>query len=281
MDGEIGREMERMMKLFHRKYGTSGPPLIIVHGLYGASDNWVHIARELSESHEVFIVDQRNHGASPHSTEHNYEVMMEDLLEFMDEQQLEKSILLGHSMGGKTTMFFAERYPERVSALIVVDIAPISYHARAVTSHISGNHAKMIDAMLELNLSTLESRDEASRALATKIGSERIRMFLLKNLTRDENKLFKWKINLPVLRDNLSAVLDGLDIDTIRSKGGITGFPVLFISGENSDYIKAEDHMTIRMVFPTAEIVSISGSGHWVHAEKPELLVKNVRYFLG
>jgi len=268
------------MKLFHRKYGTSGPPLIIVHGLYGASDNWVNIARELAGSYEVFVVDQRNHGASPHSKEHNYEVMMEDLKEFMDDQQLEKAILLGHSMGGKTIMFFAERYPERVSSLIVVDIAPIPYHDLAVTSHIAGNHSKMIDAMLELKLSTIESREEASRALAVKIGSERIRMFLLKNLTRGEDKQFKWKINLSVLKDNLSAILEGLDIDTIRSNGGITGFPVLFISGEESDYIKAEDHTTIKTVFPTAEIVFIKNSGHWVHAEQPALLIKNINYFL-
>ncbi|MFC2129664.1 alpha/beta fold hydrolase [Bacteroidota bacterium] len=268
------------MKLFHRKYGNSGPPLIIVHGLYGASDNWVSIARGLEDKYEVYIIDQRNHGASPKSPEHNYEVMSEDLMEFMDEQHLEKAILVGHSMGGKTIMFFAEKYPERVASLIVVDIAPIPYHDLALTSHIAGNHAKMIDALLDLDLETLESREEASQKLATKIGSERIRMFLLKNLTRDENKHFTWKINLPVLKDNLHTIMDGLDIDTIRSKGGIIGFPVLFISGENSDYIQAETHATIKEVFPTAEIVSIRSSGHWVHAEQPMLLIKTIKYFL-
>lgn len=268
------------MKLNYRKYGEAGPPLIIVHGLYGASDNWVSIAHGLEENFEVYLVDQRNHGASPKSDEHNYEVMREDLKEFMDEQDLVRAILVGHSMGGKTIMFFAEKYPERVESLIVVDIAPIPYNDLAVSSHIAANHAKMIDAMLELDLETLESREEAGRKLATKIGSDRIRMFLLKNLTRDENKKFAWKINLPVLRDNLSAIMDGLDIDTIKSKGGIIGFPVLFISGAKSDYIQAENHATIREVFPTAEIVSIRDSGHWVHAEQPKLLIKTIKYFL-
>lgn len=268
------------MKLFHRKYGTSGPPLIIVHGLYGASDNWINIAHGLEDSFEVYIVDQRNHGASPHTPEHNYELMLEDLKEFMDEQQLDKAILLGHSMGGKTIMFFAEKYPERVESLIVVDIAPIPYHDLKVTSTIAANHSKMIDAMIDLDLEHLESREEAGRKLATKIGSDRIRMFLLKNLSRNAYKHFTWKINLPVLRDNLHTIMDGLDIDKIKGEGGITGFSVLFISGENSDYIQAENHSTIREVFPTAEIVSIRDSGHWVHAEQPALLLKTIKYFL-
>jgi len=134
--------------------------------------------------------------------------------------------------------------------------------------------------MLELDLASIESREDAGRKLAVKIGSERIRMFLLKNLTRDKNKNFTWKINIPVLRKNLLAIMDGLDVEHIRSNGGITGFPVLFIKGENSDYIQAETTSTIKEVFPTAEIVSIRDSGHWVHAEQPKLLLKTIKYFL-
>jgi esterase len=269
------------MKLFYRKYGEAGPPLIIVHGLYGASDNWIGIARELASGYEVFVIDQRNHGESPHDNRHDYEAMKEDLREFMDDRGLEKAVLMGHSMGGKTVMYFAKDYPRRVTSLIVVDIAPIPYHDLALTSHMTANHAKMIDAMLELDLTRLESREDASRALATKIGSERIRMFLLKNLTRDRDKNFRWKLNLPVLRDNLEAIMDTFDTEAVARDGGIKGFPTLFISGENSDYIRPEDHVLIQSVFPTAEIVTIPRSGHWVHAEQPDLLVKNVRYFLG
>ncbi|MEX0987309.1 MAG: alpha/beta fold hydrolase [Bacteroidales bacterium] len=268
------------MKLFFRKYGEAGPPLIIVHGLYGASDNWITISRELSEHYEVFVVDQRNHGDSPHDELHTYEAMRDDLCEFMDEHRIEKATLIGHSMGGKTVMLFAMSYPKRVEALIVIDIAPIPYHDLAVNSQMTANHAKMIDAMLELDLSGMESREDVSRALAVDIGSERIRLFLLKNLTRDKEQNFHWKINLPVLRKSLDAILDGLPTQDLIRDGGILGFPVLFIRGEKSDYIQPRDYDTIKKLFPTAEIVPIPDTGHWVHAEQPELLVKNLKYFL-
>jgi pimeloyl-ACP methyl ester carboxylesterase len=269
------------MKLFFRRYGDVGPPLIIVHGLYGASNNWVSIARELSNNYEVFVVDQRNHGESPHDEVHTYDVMREDLREFMDKQKIDSAIFMGHSMGGKTVMSFAMEYPERVDSLLVVDIAPVSYNDLTLSSHITANHAKMIDAMLELDVSGMELREDVSRALSVKIGSERIRLFLLKNLTRDKEKKFCWKINLPVLKKYLDEIMDGLPIEEIIKNGGISGFPVVFIRGENSDYIQAKDHDTIRKVFPSAEIVSIPDSGHWIHAEQPTLLVKNVKYFLG
>lgn len=269
------------MKLNHRKYGNSAPPLIIVHGLYGASDNWVSIARNLSEQYEVYLIDQRNHGDSPWSDTFNYEVMKEDLREFMDEHQIDKAVLMGHSMGGKTVMFFARDYPGRVQSLIVVDIAPIPYHDLALSSHFAANHGKMIEAMMDLNLDELETREDADKALATKIGSPRIRMFLLKNLTRDENQQFAWKINLPVLHKNLDTILDGLDTDEIKKQGGIKGFPALFISGEQSGYITPETHSVIKETFPAAEIVTIPDTGHWVHAEKPDLFLKNINYFLG
>ncbi len=269
------------MKLFFRKYGDAGPPLIIVHGLYGASDNWVSIARDLSDQFEVFVVDQRNHGDSPQADQHTYKAMRDDLREFMDDQGIEKATLLGHSMGGKTVMAFAMAWPERVESLIVVDIAPVSYLDAVDNSMMTANHARMIDAMMELDLDSLESREDASKALAVKIGSERIRLFLLKNLTRDSDQSFKWKINLPVLKNSLDEIMGGLPTDEHIKRGGIKGFPVCFVRGENSDYVRPEDHDTIRKLFPTAEIISIPNSGHWVHAEQPDLLVKNLKYFLG
>ena len=268
------------MKLFYRKYGDAGPPLIIVHGLYGASDNWVSIAREMSSEFEVYAIDQRNHGESPHSDVHDYPSMKADLLEFMQDHQLAKATFIGHSMGGKTVMLLAMENPEMVSTLIVVDIAPIAYHDLAVSSHMTANHSKMIDAMLELDLKTMDSREEVSGALAVKIGSDRIRMFLMKNLTRNKQKEFCWKINLPVLKEYLERIMDKLPYEAYLSSGGISGFPVFFIRGEKSDYIRAEDHDLIRRLFPTAEIISIPDSGHWVHAEQGDLLVKNLKYLL-
>jgi esterase len=268
------------MKLFFRKYGEAGPPLLIVHGLYGSSDNWVSIARDLADRFEVYVMDQRNHGQSPHSDIHDYPSMREDLRELMDSQGIKRAVLIGHSMGGKTVMSFAEAWPERVQALISVDIAPKSYRNLALASRTAPNHTNLIDAMMKLDLSRIESREDADHALATSIGSERVRSFLLKSLRREQDGSFSWRINLEAIANNLEAIFEGMDREAIAARGGITGFPALFISGGNSEYIRVTDQQAIREIFPTAEFVTIPGAGHWVHAEQPELLVKTIRYFL-
>lgn len=270
----------RELKLFYRKYGESGTPLIIVHGLYGSGDNWVSIARELSSRFEVYVVDQRNHGQSPHSDTHDYPSMRDDLKKFMDAEGIEQAVLIGHSMGAKAIMFFAVSWPDRVLSLISVDMAPKPYHELALKSHSTANHGKMIDAMLELDFTKMESREQIDRALRTSIGSERIRSFLLKNVRRDRTGNFFWRINLASLKKNLPRILDGLDRDRHAGQEGITGFPALFVAGEKSDYISSEDHQLIRGLFPAAQIVTIPGAGHWLHAEQPALLLKNIKYFL-
>ena len=254
--------------------------MVIVHGLYGSGDNWVSIARELSAGFEVYVVDQRNHGQSPHSIVHDFPTMRDDLRDFMDGQGIKRAVLIGHSMGGKVIMSFALKWPERVQSLISVDIAPKSYHELAVNSHAAANHAKMIDAMLEVDLEGADSREEVDQALRSMVGSERVRSFLLKNVRRDEEGNFNWRINLKVLRDNLELIMDGLDSEKVIAEGGITEFPVLFVSGANSDYIRAEDMGLIRSIFPVADLVTIPNAGHWVHAEQPALLVKTIKYFL-
>jgi esterase len=268
------------MELFFRKYGEAGPPVVIVHGLYGSSDNWVSIARDLSDRFEVWVVDQRNHGESPHAALHDYHSMREDLRELMDRQGIDRAVLIGHSMGGKTVMCFAEAWPERVAALVSVDIAPKSYHNLALASRTTTNHASMIDSMQQLDLSKIQSRENADQILATSIGSERIRHFLLKNLRRGKDGAFSWRINLEAISTHLEAIFEGMDRETIAARGGITGFPALFISGGDSAYIRVTDHQAIREIFPAAEFVTIAGAGHWVHAEQPALLVKTIRYFL-
>ena len=276
------------MKLFYRKYGEPGTPLIIVHGLYGSGDNWVTIARELSARFEVYVIDQRNHGQSPHSDTHNYPVLRDDLKMFMDAEGIDQAVLIGHSMGAKTIMYFAASWPDRVIALVSVDMAPRAYHELALESRSAANHSGMIDAMMELELSGMKSREEIDRALSVKIGSGRVRRFLLKNVQRDQGGGFYWRINLQALRNNLSRIMDGL-LDSEHTgrggleavpPGGITGFPALFVAGEKSDYIRAEDHQLIKALFPGAQIVTIPGSGHWVHVEQPRLLVKTLNYFL-
>ena len=198
----------------------------------------------------------------------------------MDAQGIKKAVLIGHSMGGKTVMSFAEAWPERVQALVSVDIAPKSYRNLALASRTAANHTNMIDAMMKVDLSKISSREEADLALAASIGSERIRGFLLKNLRREKGSDFSWQINLEAISNNLDAIFEGMDRDSIAERGGITGFPALFISGGDSEYIRAMDYQMIRDIFPTAEVVTVPGAGHWVHAEQPALLVKTIRYFL-
>ena len=276
------------MKLFYRKYGESGTPLIIVHGLYGSGDNWVSIARDLSDRFEVYVIDQRNHGQSPHSETHNYPALRDDLKTFMDAEGIDQAVLIGHSMGAKTIMYFAASWPDRVISLVSVDMAPRAYHELALESRSAARHSALIDSMLELDLSAMTSREEIDRALSEKIGSERVRNFLLKNVQRSKAGKFFWRVNLSALRNNLPRILDGLlasenagvgGLEEIPP-GGIAGFPALFVAGENSDYIRTEDYQLIRNLFPRAQIVTIPNAGHWVHAEQPRLLLKNLDYFL-
>ncbi|MGC9341690.1 MAG: alpha/beta fold hydrolase [Bacteroidales bacterium] len=267
------------MKLNFKKFGE-GPALIILHGLYGSSDNWVNIGKELSDHFEVFLIDHRNHGGSPHTDEHNYTLLREDLNEFMEQQSISRATLLGHSMGGKAAMFFAAKYPEKIDNLIVVDISPRSYKSPDKPAPHTIDHLNVIQALMSVDFNKVDNRMDVDMVLAETIKSQRIRQFLLKNVKRKDKNSFCWKLNLKTLHDAMPAIMDGLDPATINIGQGITGFPVLFIKGENSDYISDPDFPLIRQLFPSAEIVTIPNAGHWVHAEQTELFMKNIRYFL-
>ena len=261
------------MKLFFRKYGE-GPPLIIIHGLYGSSDNWVSMGRQLAENFEVFLIDQRNHGQSPHSPDHNYQVLKEDLLEFMDSQSIEKAIILGHSMGGKTAMFFAVDYPERVSRLIIADISPRSYKSTKSSQLLS--HSDIIRAMFNVDFYGITSRDEIDEILSKSIPDERIRQFLLKNVKREKDNTYSWSINIRAIKHELENIMDGLSEDQTE----VTGFPVLFLKGENSEYIQDADRKLIYQIFPFADIETVPNAGHWLHAEQPEIFIQKVIDFI-
>ncbi|TFV93540.1 alpha/beta fold hydrolase [Algoriphagus kandeliae] len=251
------------MKLNFKKSGT-GEPLIILHGLFGSADNWFSIAKELENDFTLYLVDQRNHGDSPHSDEWNYEVMVEDLRELMDEEGLSEAYLMGHSMGGKTAMNFAVTYPDRVEKLIVADIAPRYYPV---------HHQTILEGLNSINLSETYSRKDADDQLAKYIPYPGIRQFLLKSLGRDRNG-FYWKINLPVITENIEEVGKALEEDTVYSG------PTLFLAGANSNYIQQSDLPDILAHFPNYEIEFIEGAGHWLHAEKPEAVVREIRRFL-
>lgn len=264
------------MDLFFRKYGT-GPTLIIVHGLYGASDNWVKIARMLESSFEVYLIDQRNHGRSPHTPSNTYEDMREDLHHFMAGQEIRSAIILGHSMGGKTVMSFASKYPEMVNALVVVDIAPKSYYQVQASAIRTIDHATIMEAMMNVDFRKVRSRNDVDAMLANTIPSERVRLFLMKNLHRHRDDTFSWSINIDALHKNLEHILSCVVCEDLRDSSQVTGFPVIFIRGSESRYILDEDREPIRQVFPYAEFITIPDAGHWLHVEQPGLLVQSIR----
>ncbi|MFW6227755.1 MAG: alpha/beta fold hydrolase [Bacteroidota bacterium] len=266
------------MELAYKKTGN-GSPLIILHGLYGSSDNWMSIAKAFESEYEVYLVDQRNHGESPHSNVHTYEEMARDLMVFMFHHSLGPASIIGHSMGGKTASFFAAMHPELVNKLVVVDIAIKAYDAEAVVSDKGLSHKNIIDAMLSIDPSKYENRTEISDKLLKNIPSKQVVQFLLKNLKRQGGS-FQWQLNLPALRDNLPEIYKGLDEPLVKKPDMLEEMPVLFINGELSGYLKRDDLKEIQKIFPRAQMETIVGAGHWVHAEKTDLFLKSVKGFL-
>lgn len=257
-------EQQTATKLFYKEYGE-GHPLIILHGLLGASGNWHTLSRTVfSEHFRVLTVDQRNHGRSFHSDRFDYPAMAEDIWHFLDELEIDSIYMLGHSMGGKTAMYAALAFPERIDKLVVVDMAPKEYPP---------HHAPIIEALQGIDPSEYESRSDIDDVLAESISSYRIRQFLLKNLDYDGEQ-YRWKMNLDAIAENYNKINQGLDTD--RTYEG----PTLFIRGETSDYIRDDDLPLIRKNFPQAELVTIDGAGHWVHADAPDAFADVVVDFL-
>jgi pimeloyl-ACP methyl ester carboxylesterase len=251
------------LALHYKVYGA-GPPLIILHGLFGSSNNWHTLSGQLGEHFLVYAVDQRNHGQSPHSEEFTYGAMAEDLERFLADRGLGRSSILGHSMGGKTAMEFALRFPQKVEKLIVVDIAPRAY---------GRSHDEILGAMVSLDLASYKSREAIDGALQNRIPDERVRQFILTNLKRLSGGHYVWKINLEVLRAKYDEVTK-TQVSAVPFPG-----PVLFIRGD-SDYIREDDRALISRLFPHATLRSIPGAGHWVHADAPEEFFRVVLEFL-
>jgi len=255
------------MELFYRHYG-SGRPLIILHGLFGISDNWVSFARSIAGKYGVFIPDQRNHGQSPHDPTFNYFALCSDLHDFIVHHKLEEPIILGHSMGGKVAMRFALENPEMVKAVILADISLRSYQRRY-------HHLDMIDAMLSVDFTKTETRDDVERILEPKIKDFSVRQFAMKNLYRRERSgQFAWRLNLEAINLGMDGIFEGVNSKEVFKK------PALFIRGGNSDYVKYEDFDQIYRNFPKADIKTIEGAGHWIHADKPDEFLKIVSEFL-
>lgn len=252
------------MKLYFRSFGQ-GEPLIILHGVFGSSDNWQTVGQELSMKYKVYLVDQRNHGSSPHSDEFDYNVMADDILELMLHEKIDRAHLLGHSMGGKVAMTFATRYPKKVNKLIVVDIAPKYYVPQ---------HERIFMGFRSIKLDQIQTRNEADVQMSQRIPERAVRQFILKNLNRNKEGSFVWKLNLDAIEKNAE------EIGAALSEEDWFNGHVLFLAGTKSDYVKEDDLPNIRQHFPNAVLKNISGAGHWVHAEQPKLLVRMVFEFL-
>ncbi|MGD9898616.1 MAG: alpha/beta fold hydrolase [Calditrichaceae bacterium] len=254
------------MKLFYRKFGK-GKPLIILHGLFGMSDNWMTIGKKIAKRHTVYIPDQRNHGRSGHSDEFDYDILVNDLAEFAAEQDLKEMRLIGHSMGGKVAMQYALMFPQKVEKLVVVDIAPKNYY---------NTYFKMfLETLSAINLDSLKSRDEADMQLSNKIKQKPIRQFLLKNLRRNRDGTFSWKANLQSIYRNIDKILQGSN-ETFTFEN-----PTLFIKGGRSEYIVPADYSLIKRIFPNSEIVTIENATHWVHSDEPDEFCDHLRTFFG
>jgi esterase len=256
------------MKLFFREYkpahDSGKQPIVILHGLFGSSDNWLTQVKIFSAEYKVYTVDLRNHGQSPHDDAFDYPSMVADIAEFFDDQQIQHPILIGHSMGGKTAMNFALAYPDQVAKLIVVDISPRYYDLE---------HYTIVEGLNALDIPSFTTRNQVDEALSKYVPEPDVRQFLLKNLQRKPEGGFTWKINLPVISSKLANI--GVDLQY----PGKFNKPTLFIRGAKSKYVPDADWKRIQEVFPEASLETMD-TGHWVQAEKPQEFVAVVKQWL-
>lgn len=250
------------MELYYREMGE-GQPLVILHGLFGFSDNWQTQAKKFSEYYRVILVDLRNHGHSPWSSDFSYPIMVEDLVNLFQKLELQQVILLGHSMGGKVAMHFAQKHAHYLEKLIVVDMGVKSYPM---------HHQHILEAFNRIDLTRMSARSEAEQILKQFIDSEGVRQFLLKNLYWKEKGKLSWRVNFPVLEAAMPEILSALpQVEVFIS--------TLFIRGALSNYILDEDVSAIEQIFPDSSLESIQNAGHWVHAEAPDAFVDCVLGF--
>jgi pimeloyl-ACP methyl ester carboxylesterase len=250
------------MKLAFKKMG-SGTPMIILHGLFGSSDNWQTLGKRFAEDFEVYLIDQRNHGRSPHSEEFDYDILADDLYGFMEEHHIDSAVLIGHSMGGKTVMRFAQKHPEKAEKVIVADMGIKSYPP---------HHKDVLAAFHAIEPETLSSRSEAEDRIADIIPNFGVRQFLLKNLYRTKDGGYGIRPNFKVLEREMLKILAPLPEEKVE-------VDTLFLYGEKSDYVPSEDHREIEKVFPAAQFVGLQ-AGHWLHAEKPDDFYDEVKKFV-
>lgn len=254
-----------MTKLYSRVRGA-GFPILVLHGLFGSSDNLGAVATALASNYETHAIDLRNHGRSFHDEEMDYSLMAEDIIEYMNSHNIDQAIVLGHSMGGKVSMSLALQFPERIKAIIVADISPVTYKG--------GRHEDIFNALFNLYGAEIKSRAEADQYLSEHVEEPGIRQFLLKNLKPIAGGGFELKLNLPAIKQSYEHIMAG----QLAEKPYVGD--VLFIAGADSDYIKMEHKEHTVSLFPKAQMKIIPGASHWLHAEKPEMFIGICERFL-
>ncbi len=254
------------MELAFRKYGD-GPPLLILHGLFGQMDNWNSLAKQFATlGYTAITIDQRNHGLSPHSSEWTYELMAEDLMEFVTSHNLHSPIIIGHSMGGKTVMYFEKQFPKVAQKLIICDIAARAYEPK---------HNEVVAALNAVDFNHVKTRKDAELVLNSFIKDFGTKQFLLKNIywKDTDNNIMDWRFNLKVITNNYNNV--SVEVPMFNSDT-----PTLIIRGSLSDYINEEDMADFNLRFSNISIETVLDAGHWVHAEKPLGFFESVKRFI-
>ncbi|EAQ42484.1 alpha/beta fold hydrolase [Polaribacter sp. MED152] len=253
------------MDILHSQILGEGKPLLVLHGYFGMSDNWKTLGNQFSEDFQVHLIDQRNHGRSFHTAAFNYDLLAEDIYNYIDFHQLDDVYLIGHSMGGKTAMLFASKYPELVAKLIIVDISPKAYDP---------HHNAILAGLNSIDFTLQNTRGKVDKQLSEYIPEFGVRQFLLKNVYWKEKGVLDFRFNLQSLTENNPEVGKALPANATFSK------PTLFLRGEKSGYIIPEEQMIINNHFPNHKVVTIKNAGHWLHAENPKDFYKEVCEFL-
>jgi len=254
------------MEILHSKILGKGKPFIILHGFLGMSDNWKTLGSKYAENgFEVHLIDQRNHGKSFHSDEFNYDLLSDDVINYMNHHNIDSAFVLGHSMGGKTAMQLATSHPDRVKKLIVADIAPKFYPP---------HHDFIFNGLSHLDFDKISDRREADEELSNHIKDRGIRQFLLKNLYWVEKEKLGFRFNFDVLKDRMEEIGENIFPNAVYDG------PTLFLRGDRSEYIQPNDLAEIKRHFPNAKIETIDKAGHWLHAENPKQFYEKSFKFL-
>lgn len=255
--------MNFAMKLHYQLLAAESDalPVLLIHGLFGNLDNLGVLARDLHKQHSVIKVDLRNHGLSPRADDMNYPAMAQDLLALLNELQLEKAIVIGHSMGGKAAMALTAIAPERIAKLIVIDVAPVDYQTR--------RHDEIFAALKAVSAAGITQRQAAAQLMRDYLQEEGVIQFLLKSFHHGE-----WRFNLPVLIERYEDITGWQEVPAWPH-------PTLFIRGGLSPYVQDSYRADIARQFPQARAHVVAGTGHWVHAEKPEAVLRAIHRFLG